>query len=296
MARPLEIMLLRTFVMLVEQRSVTRVAQKLHRTQPAVSLQIRRLEEAAGQALFETDLRRLRLTPHGETLLPYARAMLRMHDEAQLKLSSEEIEGRVTLGCPDLYAAFLLPETLASFRQAYPRVEVSVRCALSRQIAADMDEGLVDVAIATRMPGVQPRTGDASRLRAEKLVWLGAEGGDAHRRPQVPLAMLPEGNLYRDLALMALNEAGRGWRIACVSESIAGLQAMALADAAVIVLSASVDAKGLVRLAPETGLPPLADVDIMLWRRTQGLSQAAEHFARHIEQHVGRNAAAKEAA
>jgi DNA-binding transcriptional LysR family regulator len=159
-----------------------------------------------------------------------------------------------------------------------------------------MDEGLVDVAIATRMPGVQPRTGDASRLRAEKLVWLGAEGGDAHRRPQVPLAMLPEGNLYRDLALMALNEAGRGWRIACVSESIAGLQAMALADAAVIVLSASVDAKGLVRLAPETGLPPLADVDIMLWRRTQGLSQAAEHFARHIEQHVGRNAAAKEAA
>jgi DNA-binding transcriptional LysR family regulator len=283
MMRPLEIVLLRTFVLLVELRSVTRVAQKLHRTQPAISLQIRRLEEASGVALFESDLRRLRLTPHGETLLPYARAVLRMHDEAQLKLGSQEIEGRVTLGCPDLYAAFLLPETLASFRKAYPKVEVSVRCALSRQIAADMDEGLVDVAIATRMPGVGPKTGDAVRLKSEKLVWLGAKDGDAHRRSPVPLAMLPEGNLYRDLALMALNEAGVPWRIACVSESIAGLQAMALADASVIALAASVHATGLVRLDAASGLPALPNVEIMLWRRVQGLSQAAEHFARHIE-------------
>jgi DNA-binding transcriptional LysR family regulator len=283
MVRPLEIVLLRTFVLLVELRSVTRVARKLHRTQPAISLQIRRLEEAAGVALFDSDLRRLRLTPHGETLLPYARAVLRMHDEAQLKLGSQEIEGRVTLGCPDLYAAFLLPETLASFRKAYPKVEVSVRCALSRQIAADMDEGLVDVAIATRMPGVGPKTGDAVRLKSEKLVWLGAKDGDAHRRSPVPLAMLPEGNLYRDLALMALNEAGVPWRIACVSESIAGLQAMALADASVIALAASVHATGLVRLDSASGLPALPNVEIMLWRRVQGLSQAAEHFARHIE-------------
>ncbi|WP_279601269.1 LysR substrate-binding domain-containing protein [Methylobacterium sp. E-045] len=283
MVRPLEISLLRTFVLLVEERSVTRVARMLFRTQPAISLQIKRLEDAAGRPLFDSDLRHLRLTPQGETLLPYARAVLKMHDEAQMKLSSEEIDGRVTLGCPDLYAAYLLPKTLASFRRAYPRVEVSVRCSLSRQIAADMDAGLVDVAIATRMPGVGPKTGNATRLRSERLVWLGAVNGEAHRRSSVPLAMLPEGNLYRDVALAALNEAGVGWRIACVSESIAGLQAMALADAAVLVLSASVHVNGLERLPPDSGLPELPEVDIMLWRRMQGLSQAAEHFARHIE-------------
>lgn len=282
MARSLEISLLRTFVLLVEERSVTRVARLLFRTQPAISLQIRRLEDAAGQPLFESDLRRLRLTPQGETLLPYARAVLKMHDEAQLKLSSDEIDGRVTLGCPDLYAAYLLPETLASFRRAYPRVEVSVRCSLSRQIAADMDAGLVDVAVATRMPGVGPKTAETMLLRSEPLVWLGAENGDAHRRSPIPLAMLPEGNLYRDVALAALNEAGVGWRIACVSESIAGLQAMALADAAVTVLSAPAHASGLVRIPPEAGLPTLPEVDIMLWRRMQGLSEAAEHFARHV--------------
>lgn len=295
MARPLEISLLRTFVLLVEERSVTRVARLLFRTQPAVSLQIKRLEDAAGRPLFESDLRHLRLTPQGETLLPYARAVLRMHDEAQMKLSSEEIDGRVTLGCPDLYAAYLLPDTLASFRRAYPRVEVSVRCSLSRQIAADMDAGLVDVAIATRMPGVTPKTADATRLRSERLVWLGAVDGDAYRRSPVPLAMLPDGNLYRDLALAALNEAGVAWRIACVSESIAGLQAMALADAAVTVLSASAHADGLEHVASDSalrpelksGLPALPEVDIMLWRRTQGLSEASQHFARHIELGVG---------
>ncbi|MBB3973662.1 LysR substrate-binding domain-containing protein [Hansschlegelia beijingensis] len=287
MARTLEIVLLRTFVMLVEERSVTRVARRLHRTQPAVSLQLRRLEEAAGQPLFEADLRRLRLTPQGEALLPYARALLRMHDEARLKLASDEIEGRVTLGCPDLYAAFLLPETLASFRRAYPRVEVSVRCALSRQLAAEMDEGLLDVAIATRMPGVDPRIAETTRLRSEPLVWLGAEGGGAYRRDPIPLAMLPEGNLYRDLALAALNEHSLRWRVACVSESIAGLQAMALADAAVIVLAASVNARGLVGLEPDSGLPALPTVDLMLWRRRTSSSEAAEHFARHIERHVG---------
>ncbi|SCW66739.1 LysR substrate-binding domain-containing protein [Ancylobacter rudongensis] len=291
MIRTLEIVLLRTFVLMVEERSVTRVAEKLGRTQPAISLQIRRLEDAARRPLFESSLRQLRLTPYGEMLLPYARAVLRMHDEAQAKLASDEIEGRVTLACPDLYAAFLLPATLASFRAAYPRVEVSVRCNLTRQIAADMDSGLVDVAIVTRMPGVLPKSAHATHLREEALVWLGAEGGDAHRREPIPLALLPEGNLYRDLALMELNETGIKWRVACVSESIAGLQAMALADAAIIVLAESVYARGLVNLPENCGLPALPPVDLMLWRRREGLSEAAAHFASHIEGHICRERA-----
>lgn len=286
MSRPLEITLLRTFVMLVEERSVTQVARRRHRTQPAISLQLRRLEDAAGQPLFENDLRHLRLTHHGETLLPYARTLLRIHDEALARLSSDEVEGRVTLGCPDLYAAFLLPETLASFRDVYPRVEVTVRCALSRQLTKDMDAGLIDIAITTRMPDVSARNGDATLLKSERLVWLGAERGDAFSRSPIPLAMLPEGNLYRDYALMALNEHSLKWRIAGISESIAGLQATALADSAVIVLAESVRAPGLRRLDERDGLPSLPSVDLLLWRRRQGLARAASQLAAHIERHV----------
>ncbi len=93
MLRPLEITLLRTFVLLVEEHSVTRVAERLNRTQPAISLQLRRLEIAAGHRIFERDLRRLRLTRHGEMLLPYARMLLKLHDDAQTRLSAEEIAG-----------------------------------------------------------------------------------------------------------------------------------------------------------------------------------------------------------
>jgi DNA-binding transcriptional LysR family regulator len=296
MGRPLEIALLRTFVTLVEEGSVTKAGRRLHRTQPAISQQLRRLDDAAGQRLFELDLRHLRLTHHGETLLPYARTLLRIHDETQARLASDEVEGRVTLGCPDLYAAFLLPRILASFRDTHPRVEVTVRCALSRQLAQDMEEGLIDISIATRMPDVMARNGDATLLKSEALVWLGSEGGDAYRRSPIPLAMLPGGNLYRDHALMALNANGIAWRIAGISESIAGLQAIALADSALIVLAESVRAEGLTRLDERDGLPRLPAVDLLLWRRRQGLGLAAGHFAAHIENHVKTAAAAPKSA
>jgi DNA-binding transcriptional LysR family regulator len=282
MTRPFDIPLLRTFVSLVEERSVTRVAHRLGRTQPAVSLQIRRLEEAAGRALFEPDLRRLRLTRHGEMLLGYARDILRTHEEARVRLAAEEIAGRVTLGCPDLYAAFLLPQTLASFRSAYPNVEVTVRCALSRQLAHEISEGILDIALATEMPDVHPKVGGSQVLREEPLVWLGAANGLAHRATPLPLGMLPEGNLYRDYALAALERANRAWRVACVSESIAGLAAMALADAAVIVLARSVRVDGLRMLGPEDGLPPIRNVRLVLWQRMPGASAATDHLFAHI--------------
>jgi DNA-binding transcriptional LysR family regulator len=292
MRQPMEVNLLRTFVLLLEEQGVTRVARRLHRTQPAVSLQLRRLEAAAGRLLFEPDLRHPRLTRYGEMLLPYARMMLKLHDEAHMRLSTEEIAGRVTLGCPDLYAAFLLPDTLARFRAAYPGVEVTVRCALSSKLAEEMSAGQIDVALATRMPHVNPNVRSIAVLRKEPLVWLGAENGSAFREPTLPLGMLPEGNLYRDHALDALNRMGRAWRIACVSESISGLQAMALADAAVIVLAESVKAPGLRRLDAHDRLPPLPAVELVLWRREPDVSPAADHLAAHIAKDIGEGGSA----
>ncbi len=286
MRGPLEITLLRTFVMLVEEQSITRVARRLNRTQPAISLQVIRLEDAAGQAIFESDRRHLRLTRHGEMLLPYARLLLKLHDDARARLSAEDIAGRVALGCPDLYAAFLLPQTLARFRGAYvvrrERVE-----------AEEISNGRIDVALATRMPHVHPNVGSVTLLRREPLVWLGSATGSAYKDATVPLAMLPEGNLYRDYALAALNEAGRPWRISCISESIAGMEAMALADAAVIVLAESVKVNGLRRLDAEDGMPPLPDVDLMLWRRAPGALPAADHLAAYIAKDIGSGLAAE---
>ena len=282
----LELSLLRTFVLLVEEGSVTRVARHLNRTQPAVSLQLGRLEQLAGRKIFEGDLRRPRLTPHGEMLLSYARRLLDLDNEARVRLLSNEVSGRVVLGCPDLYAAFLLPRILAQFQAAYPDVEVTVHCALSRKVAQAMESGSVDVALVTNMPDVKQRSTSVTLLRREKLVWLGADGGSAYGRIPLPLAMLPDGNLYRRHALNALDAQNRAWRIACVSESIAGLQAMALADAAVIVLAQSVELRGLRQLGPVNNLPPLPDVELTLWHRKPGRSAAADHLASYIQREL----------
>jgi DNA-binding transcriptional LysR family regulator len=94
--------------------------------------------------------------------------------------------------------------------------------------------------------------------------------------------MLPDGNLYRRHALNALDARDRKWRIACVSESIAGLQAMALSDAAVIVLAQSVEVRGLRQFDESDGLPALPEVDLALWHRQQGWSAAADHLASYI--------------
>lgn len=285
MRPPLDLPLLRTFLTLLEEGSVTRAARRLGRTQPAISLQIRRLEAAAGRPLFETDLRRLRLTRHGDALRPYAERIVRLHDEAQTAIGADEVAGRVVLGCPDLYASFL-PSILASFRKTHPSVEVTVRCALTVVLARELSEGLIDLAIATGMPNVTPRVGATIPLRREPLVWLGAQRGSAHLEPALPLAMLPEGNLYRDFALGRLDQTGRPWRIACTSESIAGLAAMALADSAVTVLARSALPTGLRILGAEDGLPSLPAVQLLLWNRTPGAAAAADQLALHISEQI----------
>lgn len=288
MAAPLlELTLLRTFVLLVEEGSVTRVAQRLHKTQPAVSLQLNRLEQLVGRKIFESNLRRPKLTTHGETLLSYARKLLDLDNEARAHLRSDDVSGRVVLGCPDLYAAFLLPRILARFQASYPNVEVTVFCGLSRKVAEAMENDSVEVGLVTHMPDVRPHRISVTPLRREKLVWLGADGGSAHLRDPLPVAMLPDGNRYRRLALEALDLQKRTWRIACISESIAGLQAMALSDAAIIVLAQSVELQGLRQLGESDGLPALPEVELALWHRQRGWSAAADHLAAYILGELG---------
>lgn len=287
--RMLDLPLLSTFVMVLEERSLTKVAARIGRTQPAVSLQLRRLESLLGKRIFASDLRGLRLTQDGEKLLEYARRILALHDDAVADITSPSLEGRVLLGCPDLYAGFLLPSILSGFRKSFPNVEVTVRCALSSQLADEMSDEKLDLAIATDMPGVRPTTGVKTTLGREALAWFGATGGAAHRENPLPLAMLPEGNLYRDRALAALRAGKRGLRIACISESIAGLHAMTAADNAVTVLSSRVSLPGLRKLDPRDGLPTLRGVDLVLWQRRPGLSDAAQRLARHIVIVTGRD-------
>ncbi len=125
--------LLRTFVAIADSGGFTRAAQLVHRTQSAVSMQMKRLEEGLKRPLFERDGRTVALTPEGEMLLQYARRILQLHEEAVSTITQPEMIGMVRIGTPDDYGSFL-PSILARYAQCYPKVQVEVHktCILTR--------------------------------------------------------------------------------------------------------------------------------------------------------------------
>lgn len=145
--------LLRTFVAIVDQGGFTRAAQTVNRTQSAVSMQIKRLEEDVIQRpLFVRQSKPLQLTSEGHTLLGYARRILDLQGEALNVLRQPDMVGRVRLGVPDDYVMRFLPGVLQSFSQAWPMVDVDVHCAPSSVLLQQQDEQL-DLSIVTREVG-----------------------------------------------------------------------------------------------------------------------------------------------
>src|SRR5690606_30477171 len=147
---------------------ISETARRLGRTQPAITLQMKRLEDLTGKILFRPDSRRPVLTDEGDLVLSYAKSILRLHDELLARLSSPDIEGHVVLGTPDLYAAFVLPAILNRFRKAFPRVQVELRCALSTPLVGLVRRGEVDLALVTRMEGFA----GGKVVGQEQLIWI----------------------------------------------------------------------------------------------------------------------------
>ena len=273
---------LRSFVCVVETGSITETARRLGRTQPAITLQMKRLEELTGRTLFKEDSRKPVLTGEGDMVLTYAKSILKMHDELMARLSSPDIEGHVILGTPDLYAAYLLPSILALFRQAFPRIQVELRCSLSTPLVGLVQRGEVDIALVTRMPGFA----GGEVVRQEQLIWVEGEGHNVHLAEPVPLALLPPGNIYREYAIEGLERAGRKWRVACVSESVGGLQAAVFAGMAITVLCKSALVHGMRQIGIHEYFPPLPKVDLLLYRASGPATAAAralhDYLARYL--------------
>jgi DNA-binding transcriptional LysR family regulator len=267
----LDIRMLRSLMSVVETGSITETARRLGRTQPAITLQLQRLEELTGKAIFIHEGRRLFLTAEGEMVLSYARSILGFHDELLSQLASPDIEGHVVLGTPDLYAAFMLPSILRIFRKAFPRVQLELNCSLSTPLVGCVKRGEVDIALVTRMNDF---TG-GQVVRQEQLIWMTGEQSTAHNEKPIPLALLPPGNIFRDHAIERLEASKLRWRIACVSPSVGGLQAAAFAGMAVTVLGRSALVRNMREIGADEGLPPLPKVDLLLYKSPKATSKAA---------------------
>lgn len=201
--------LLRTYLAIVETGSYGAAARQVNKTQSTVSAQMKRLEEVLGVPLFEKDGRRNAVTDAGHKLIEYARSIVRLNDEAIGAFRPPAISGKLMIGTSDDYAQAFLPAVLGRFARLYADVEVQIVTANTDILLRSLDEGDFDAVIASVEHG---RPG-LIRLRSDQLHWLGAERGNAHLRDPLPLALWPDGCAWRALALTALAEAGRNWRV-----------------------------------------------------------------------------------
>ncbi len=269
--------LLRSFIAVADRGGFTRAARSLNRTQSAVSMQIKRLEENVRVALFERNGRSVRLTRDGESLLGYARRLLALQDEALNALAAERIEGPVRIGAMDDYGTRVLPALIAGFCADHPRVAVELHTGLT-SLFVDQLGRRFDLVLAMHPAG--SRRGEV--VRRESTIWAGSRTHAAHERDPLPLALAPQPCLFRDWSLAALDKAERRWRIAYTSPSLGAVEAAAASGLAVTVLKASMLPPALRALTTRDGLPKLPAAEIALHRAPKSGSRAAGRLGDYL--------------
>ncbi|HAW24458.1 MAG: LysR family transcriptional regulator [Gammaproteobacteria bacterium] len=264
----LEIDVLRTFVSIAESGSFTRTAAQIFRTTSAVSMQIKRLENTLGCALFSREARRVALTAEGERLISYARRLLKLNEEAVGAFIKPSLSGQVRFGAPADIGTHILPGLLSLFARTHPGIEVNVSVGRSVDMIQRIDAGELDVAlISVGNLGQDDTRGEV--VHREPLVWAGRAGGVAMRRNPLPLALASAECAWRRQALDALDRVGRSYRIAYSSEQCAGQEAAMVADLAVAPYPLSLIRPPLRRLDEEANLPALGEYQIKLLSAAQ---------------------------
>lgn len=267
MPRTLDLTALRSFVAVAETGGVTRASAFLHLTQSAVSMQVKRLEEALGQRLLDRAGRGVALTAAGEQLLGYARRMVALNDEAFRRLTHQEFEGEIGLGVPHDIVYPAIPRVLKRFAADWPRMRVRLVSSGTLRLRELHAEGSLDLYLSTE-DGVE---GGGRTLTDRGLIWIGARGGSAWR--QRPLRLAFEADcIFRPGVQAALDAAGIPWEMAVLSESSRTIEASVSADLAVHVALEGTEMPEVERVEHGGALPPLTSQRINLYgeRRLDG--------------------------
>ncbi|WP_354677553.1 LysR family transcriptional regulator [Cupriavidus plantarum] len=233
-----DLVLLRTLVSVVDEGSFTRAGDRVHRTQSTVSQQIRKLEQVLRRPLLLPDRSGMHVTPteHGELLAQYARRLLARSQEAADALASDGRVSTVRIGVPEDFDARRMSAMLSGFVAARPEVRLETVAGMSSDLRQKLAGGEIEIALIKREPG----SGASLAAWPETLVWAASAGSAWDRSDRadepVPLALFPQGCVYRLRAIRALDGAARRWRTAFGSHSLTGIQAAVSSGLGVSVL------------------------------------------------------------
>lgn len=275
--------LLRTFVTVADLRSYTETGSVLGRTQPAISLQIKRLEEVAGCKLVELKGKQIELTPDGQTLLGYAREILRLNDRAVANLQQAAFLGTLRIGLPVDYSIDFFQSIIARFSADNPAVLLDIRCDWSRNLLSALHVDDLDMAIAITDAMPAPHV---SVYWSERPVWACAR--DYRIDPDQPLKIIahPQGCSYRKRMIDALNSEGRDWHVSFESLGVSALQKAVLHGMGVTALTKKTLLPGMRILTPSDGFPQLSNIHIGLFYKHVKMSDAALKLIEQITEEV----------
>lgn len=271
---------LRTLLATQQLGSLNRAAERIGRSQSAVSQQMRKLEEQVGLPLFRRRGRGLMLTESGDLILSYARRILDLNDEAIRAARGASVEGVVRFGLPGDFAETWLPAALGQFKKTHPAVRVEVAVERNGMLLERLDQGELDLVLAM---GYESRS-DAEHLATLQMAWIGPVEIDVSVNPGRPLdlALYNPPCFFRRVGIDALDKANISWRLAYTTASLQSLWSGVAAGLGITLRTAAGVPSSLRRLGEKDGLPPLPTVELCLHAGHRDVAAALAQLKRIV--------------
>ena len=279
--------LLRTLVAISDTGTFAEAARSVHRTQSAVSMQMKRLEGVVGSPLFEKRGRRTVPNAAGRDLLRRARQILRLQDEALAAFREPGLHGEVRMGACDDYVLSFVPPILARYASLHPGVHVRLEARSSTVLVAATAAREIDIALVN----VVNEEVRHEKLTTEPLVWVGSANHAVHESDPLPLAVEND-CVWGRWATDALDRADKPYRNAYSAFNIGGVIAIVSAGLGVAVMSRSSVPDSLRVLGEDEGFPPLPPTSMALVLSDVALSPATAAMVDLLREELGRDALA----
>ncbi|RTE66272.1 LysR family transcriptional regulator [Amphritea opalescens] len=273
---------LATFVAIVDARSITKAAASLHRTQAAISIQLKKLEEGMGKQLLNRSYNQFTLTREGEILLSYARRILKLSEEAFNAVSDEEITGVVRFGIPDGYARAFIQNVLRQFIHRFPKIRIQIKNDDSHNLYNSLHLGDLDLILVTRH--LDESGGEL--IRREKICWVAAKDYQLDMNRPLPLALYEQGCTYRKNIVDKLNQAGKDWFVSFECQGVTGFDIAISNGLAISAASESLVKEEWRIIKPNEGLPDLGNIEVELHRIPGEGSEAIRCFADELTRQI----------
>lgn len=269
--RNLDMELLRTFVAITEFSTFAAAADRVHRTQSAVTQQMQRLESQLGFTVFQKAGRNKQLTAQGAKLLEYAARILALNDEAISMLDMDDVTGSLRIGAPNDTAETILPSLLSRFAKIYPQLRMEIHAGRSPFLMQALRRGEIDLTVSTRKTDAHP----GIILRTSPTVWLCSSDYIHNPANPVKLVVADEPSLFREIALQALDQAKIPYRISYVAPTLVGIKAALRAGLGITARSIEMIGPELRVLGESEGFPRLPDVNFFLYLRDEQVGTVA---------------------